>query len=144
MIGEGGCLCGAVRYRFDAEPFGAGYCHCSMCRKSSGAPVIAAASVPRGSLVIARGEESLRRYRSSPQVTRVFCATCGGQLFFDVADEPDSIDLWLGSLDDPDAVPPTFHIYAADQVAWLAIHDDLPRYAQGRKGQPPLPPKSSS
>lgn len=142
MTGEGGCLCGAVRYRFDAEPFGAGYCHCSMCRKSSGAPAIAAASVPRGSLVIAQGQEALRRYRSSPAVTRVFCATCGGQLFFDVADEPDSIDVWLGSLDDPGAVPPTFHIYVADKVAWFEIDDDLPRYAQGRKGQNPLTPSS--
>lgn len=138
MKAEGGCLCGAVRYRFDAEPFGAGYCHCSMCRKSSGAPVIAAASVPRGALVI-EGEAALRRYGSSAEVTRVFCGTCGGQLFFEIADEPDSIDFWIGSLDHPDAVPPTFHIYAADRVKWLDLHDDLPRYAAGRKGQIPMP-----
>ena len=144
MIGEGGCLCGAVRYRFDAEPTGAGYCHCSMCRKSSGAPVIAAASVPRDSLVILRGEESLRRYRSSAAVTRIFCTTCGGQLFFDIPDEPETIDFWIGSLDDPDAVPPTFHIYVADSVRWLDIHDDLPKYAQGRKGQQPISGEPSS
>ena len=138
MKAEGGCLCGAVRYRFDAEPFGAGYCHCSMCRKSSGAPVIAAASVPRAAMEIVRGEAELRRYQSSAEVTRVFCATCGGQLFFDISDEPDSVDFWIGSLDDPDAVPPTFHIYAGDQVKWLDIHDDLPRYAAGRKGTTPI------
>lgn len=132
MTIAGGCLCGAVRYRTDAEPWGAGYCHCSMCRKSSGAPVIAAASVPRDRLIIDDPSAALRRYRSSAAVTRLFCGTCGGQLFFDVADEPDSIDLWLGSLDDPAAVVPTFHIYDADRVAWLHIADDLPRYPQGR------------
>ena len=132
MILEGGCLCGAVRYRADAEPWGAGYCHCSMCRKSSGAPVIAAASVPRNALTITDPSAALRRYRSSAQVTRLFCGTCGGQLFFDIGDESDSIDLWLGSLDDPDMVAPAFHIYDADRVAWLRIADDLPRYPEGR------------
>jgi hypothetical protein len=132
VILEGGCLCGAVRYRADAEPWGAGYCHCSMCRKSSGAPVIAAASVPRAALAIADPSAALRRYRSSPAVTRLFCGTCGGQLFFDVSDEPESIDLWLGSLDEPDKLAPTFHIYEADRVNWLHIADDLPRYPKGR------------
>ena len=129
---KGGCLCGAVRYRFDAEPFGAGYCHCSMCRKSSGAPVIAAASLPRAAMEIVRGEAELRRYRSSDEVTRVFCGTCGGQLFFDIAGEPDSIDFWIGSLDEPGQVAPTFHIYEGDRVSWLDIADDLPRYERGR------------
>ena len=129
---EGGCLCGAVRYRTDAEPFNAGYCHCSMCRKSSGAPVIAAASVPTASFELLQGEAALKRYRSSEQVHRLFCGTCGGQLFFDVIDEPDTIDIWLGSLDEPDRVVPGYHIYDGDRVRWLHIADDLPRYKAGR------------
>jgi hypothetical protein len=36
----GGCVCGAVRYRIDAMPFDAGYCHCTLCRRSSGSPVL--------------------------------------------------------------------------------------------------------
>ena len=44
----GGCLCGAVRYELAAEgAFDAGYCHCSMCRRSTGAPVLAWALVRR-------------------------------------------------------------------------------------------------
>jgi hypothetical protein len=132
MIAEGGCLCGAVRYRFDAEPFNAGYCHCSMCRKASGAPVIAAASVPRDRLELLQGEAALVRYRSSPEVTRIFCGTCGGHLFFDVPAEPDSIDIWLGSLDAPDRVVPGYHIYTADAVAWHPVDDGTPRYPAGR------------
>ncbi|MFC3712845.1 GFA family protein [Sphingoaurantiacus capsulatus] len=132
MIAEGGCLCGAVRYRFDAEPTNIGYCHCSMCRKASGSPVIAACTLPRDRLQMLQGEDALVRYPSSPAVTRLFCGTCGGHLFFDIPDEPDTIDIWLGSLDEPDRVVPTFHIYAADAVAWHRIDDGLPRYPAGR------------
>ena len=45
-MGEGGCLCGALRYRLDAAPLDIGYCHCSMCRRSTGAPVLAWACIP--------------------------------------------------------------------------------------------------
>jgi len=131
---EGGCLCGAVRYRLDATPFDAGYCHCSMCRKASGAPVAAAASVPRDKLTITQGAERLRRYRSSATVERLFCETCGGQLFFDATTDADTIDFWLGSLDDPAAVAPAFHIYNADRVSWFEIADDRPRYPAARPG----------
>ena len=38
---EGGCLCGAVRYRVEGPPLHAGYCHCRMCQRAAGAPVVA-------------------------------------------------------------------------------------------------------
>ena len=37
---EGGCLCGAVRYRISAAPSHTDYCHCRMCQRSTGAPVV--------------------------------------------------------------------------------------------------------
>jgi len=63
MDWEGGCACGSVRYRLDAEPFDAGYCHCEICRRSSGAPVLAFASVPVAAFVVTKG--SPRRRKSS-------------------------------------------------------------------------------
>jgi hypothetical protein len=38
---EGGCLCGGIRYQISGEPRSADYCHCRMCRRTAGAPVVA-------------------------------------------------------------------------------------------------------
>ncbi len=45
-VREGGCLCGEVRYRIEAEPSDVAYCHCRMCQKTSGAPAMAWGTVP--------------------------------------------------------------------------------------------------
>lgn len=41
MTYEGGCRCGAIRYRITGEPLSAGFCHCRMCQRAAGAPVVA-------------------------------------------------------------------------------------------------------
>ena len=56
----GGCLCGAVRYRLDGEPFDCGWCHCRTCQLNSGAPAMAFASVRAGDWVVTAGD--LPRY----------------------------------------------------------------------------------
>jgi hypothetical protein len=53
---DGGCLCGRIRYRLTAAPFDAGYCHCTLCRRASGAPTLAFATVPLADLQWLRGE----------------------------------------------------------------------------------------
>ena len=130
MTLEGGCLCGAVRYRVDGQPFDAGYCHCSMCRKASGAPVVAWASARQADFEFTAGEP--RRFRSSERVERAYCGGCGAQLLFDNLAEPQTIDFAIATLDDPDAVAPTFHIYDANRIAWFETQDDLPRHKAGR------------
>lgn len=50
QVHEGGCLCGAVRYRITGEPKSVGYCHCRMCQRAAGAPVVAWATVPADAL----------------------------------------------------------------------------------------------
>ena len=64
----GGCLCGEVRYEADGAPFHKTVCHCSMCRRASGAPIVAWFSVPREELRWVQGAP--KRYRSSAQATK--------------------------------------------------------------------------
>ena len=82
---EGGCLCGAVRYRVEAEFKDVGYCHCRMCQRSAGAPVMAWDTVPAAAMAWTRGEP--RAYRSSERSERLFCPDCGTQLVFRNAGE---------------------------------------------------------
>ncbi len=125
---EGGCLCGAVRYRVTAEPIDSTYCHCRMCQRRSGAPAVATVEVPTGGLAFVQGEPAA--YRSSSMAQRLFCRDCGTELYFTLLDEPPSLSLNLGTLDDPEAVRPTKHIWTSSQVSWFDIDDGLPRHPE--------------
>ena len=87
----GGCLCGAIRYRISAEPRSADYCHCRMCRRAAGAPVVARLAVANQSFAWITGEPAV--YRSSQSAERLFCPNCGTQLA--LRDEPDYLDVTL-------------------------------------------------
>ncbi len=128
---RGGCLCGAVRYETDGAAFHESICHCSMCRRASGAPVVAWFSVPRPTLRIVAGSPSW--YRSSAKAERGFCPSCGSPLFFRSSLLSGEIDVTTASLDDPAQVPPRDQIYAAARIPWVATIDSLPSFAEARK-----------
>jgi hypothetical protein len=126
----GGCVCGAVRYRLASAPFDAGYCHCELCRRSSGAPVLAFATVPIADFVVTSGAPRVRR--SSSFGERGFCADCGTQLTMHVAHQSDTIDFTIASLDEPARVAPQFHLFDGSRIAWFDTDDDLARYERLR------------
>jgi hypothetical protein len=128
---EGGCLCGAIRYRLLSSPTDCGYCHCSLCRRAAGAPVLLFASVPRKDLAIMRGTP--RQHRSSTFGARWFCGDCGTQLYMQVDAEPATTDVTVASLDTPEAVPPGFHIWHGARIPWFDTADALERFPQGRQ-----------
>jgi hypothetical protein len=127
---EGGCLCGAVRYRAEGAPFHLTNCHCSICRRASGAPFLAWFAVPRATFRWLGAEPAY--YQSSTEARRGFCPRCGTQLSFSHRQLPDQIDLTTCSLDDPEALPPQDHIWTASKLGWVALDDGLPAYPQCR------------
>jgi hypothetical protein len=127
----GGCMCGAVRYVAEGEPFHPTLCHCRDCRRASGAPALAWFSVRRDALRWVQGTPAL--HRSSPGVERRFCAACGTQLTWHGDAAPDEIDVTIGSLDDPDAIAPLDHTCFSQRVRWLHLDDVLPRYPSLRE-----------
>jgi hypothetical protein len=100
----GGCFCGAIRDEADGVPFHQTNCHCSICRRTTGAPFVAWFSVQSDGFGIIKGQPA--RFSSSEKRTRSFCARCGTQLTFEHADFGDEIDVTTCSLDDPELVPP--------------------------------------
>ena len=129
---EGGCLCGAVRYRLTKAPLDSGYCHCRMCQRSSGAPLQASAEFPTDGFSFTKG--AAKAYRSSPGFLRHFCADCGSQLTFRAADEPTYVSVNLPTLDKPEALSPRTHIWTESRLPWFEVKDNLPRYE--REGPP--------
>ena len=130
LPGNGGCLCGAVRYEIRVRPTLAGYCHCSLCRHASGAPVLMFATVARADFEFVRG--SPRCYPSTSFGRRWFCGDCGTQLCMRVDHEPDTVDVTVASMDNADEVPPTFHIWHDARLAWFETADALVRHPHSR------------
>ena len=123
---KGGCFCGAVRFEAGSEPWHETVCHCSICRRTTGAPVVAWFTLKTADFRIVRGSPS--RFRSSAAATRTFCASCGTALTFQSDDHPDEIDVTIGSLDDPERVPPLSHTWRASGLSWARGGDGLPAY----------------
>ena len=129
MTMEGGCLCGAIRYRAEGTPYDETVCHCTMCRRASGAPMVAWFTVPVGAL---RWVGAPARYRSSAGAMRSFCATCGSALAFQRDELPGEVDLATATLDDPARVPPRDHTRTSTQLPWVILADGLPRFPETR------------
>lgn len=125
-MAEGGCLCGDVRYRLDAAPIDAGYCHCRICQRSAGAPVLAWGTWPSAAFRWIGGPPCV--YRSSAGGERLFCSRCGTQLLFRDSNNPDHVDVSLVTLDEPDAVPPEYHIWTRSRRVLFDTADRLPRH----------------
>lgn len=127
---DGGCLCGAIRYRASGPASHQSYCHCTICRRASGAPVVSWLTVPAKGFEFTRGQPA--RYDSSESAYREFCPQCGSQLTFRDRNKPDRVDITSASLDQPSLAPPKDHIWTQSQIDWFETGDTLPRYKTDR------------
>lgn len=131
---EGGCLCGAVRYRSTAPPVRGVICHCSMCRRHSGAPILAFVHFPRDSFRWTKGEPE--RYQSSEFAQRGFCPLCGSTLSMHEEVLDDRVQVTVGSLDEPGRVRMDDHVWTQEQIAWFEVEDELPRFDKSSTAVP--------
>ncbi len=127
---EGGCLCGAIRYQVEGEPFDADYCHCRSCQKSTGSAFGAWMDFKLSQVIWLKGQ--VTEFASSEFIRRGFCDKCGTSLTYRHTQYPDYSTLSIASLDDANQVKPKYHIYTDSQLNWLVIKDDCERYPQAR------------
>ncbi|MFD1613163.1 GFA family protein [Sphingomonas tabacisoli] len=123
----GGCHCGAVRYEIEGEAAHSGFCHCSDCRRSAGAPLVAWIAFPASGLTVTKGEAKV--YASSENGRRHFCPDCGtGLFYFNEVALPGIVDIQSATLDDPEAAIPDAHINVAERISWMATAHELPMF----------------
>ncbi|MBL6946694.1 MAG: GFA family protein [Rhodospirillales bacterium] len=125
---EGGCLCGEVRYRISGPVSPAAHCHCSMCRKAGGAPVVTWIAVKTAALLWLKSKPAI--YPSSKGCERAFCGNCGSQLTFHTDRYPDEVDITVGSLDQPELFEPVRHVRTASAIPWLCLDEHLPMHEE--------------
>jgi len=128
-IHQGGCACGAVRYRLNGALRPVVACHCGQCRRSL-TNYGAFTAVRRGGLAV-DGGDAITWYDSSPGVRRGFCSRCGSALFWDCAGN-DSVSVAAGTLDQPSGLRQVRHIYVADKADFYDIGDGLEQLPKGQ------------
>ena len=133
MAFDGGCLCGAVRYRIERKFLNAVHCYCDMCRKAHGTAFSTHAVMRPDQLIWLAGEKRLTRYESSPKAYREFCPDCGTHILVHGQTGDATLAVPAGTLDGDPELTITAHIFADECVGWYEIQDDLPRHA----GWPP-------
>ena len=123
----GGCLCGAVRYEISEPELGSMFCHCRMCQKFTGAPIMAGTTFLTETVRFIKKQPKF--YRSSEIAERGFCAACGAGLIYRGLVEQWTrwVLIFTASLDNPGNYPPTYHLGVESALPWLKVHDALPR-----------------
>lgn len=123
---NGGCWCGAVRYRVaDAFRY-ACICHCSRCRAATGSAFKPFAGIESDKLAVVEGGDVLLTV-GDQVLNDTRCATCGSLLFSVVRDGA-YVHVALGSLVDVPSIRPTHHIFVGSKAPWFEILDDLPQF----------------
>jgi len=134
---EGGCACGAVRFKISGDLFGSGVCHCRACQYATGGPPNYVVLAPRAGFAITKGEARVHRSTadSGNEVGRAFCADCGSPLYTETGEGMPFMPVKVGALDDPSTFKPQIHLYMEDAQPWHLTHDGLPQFPK----MPPMP-----
>jgi hypothetical protein len=122
----GRCLCGGVRFETDGRGI-MGYCHCSICRKWSGAIFTTNLNAERDGFRFLEGEDRIERYNAVDGSGRGHCRTCGSVVPGGPLDAP-WVAIGAGLLDADPGLRPAGHVWIESKVPWLELDDELPRF----------------
>ena len=127
---EGGCYCGAVRYRAEGDAVFKGQCHCRECQYITGGAPNLVMGVPERGFAFTRGASAaFRRSDLESPVTREFCARCGTHLLTRAPGLAGVVMLKVGTLDDPSVFGgPQMAIYTVDKQAFHHVPDGIPAF----------------
>ena len=134
MAIHGSCLCGGVTFEFDRADGPFEICHCSRCRKVSGAIGLPEITVKKEHFRLLSGAELIQSWSapilySPPPYTVTFCSRCGSPVPF-ATEDAEELGIPAGLLDGDPGVKPDKHIYVEHTPAWDAITDDLPTFTR--------------
>jgi hypothetical protein len=126
---SGGCLCGQVRYRAEAEPDFVGVCHCRNCQKQGGGAFSIVVAIPKPALSVEGSPKSYADRGDSGKILhRSFCPECGSSLFDEAEAMPNVAMIQAGTLDDARWIRPTMEIFCDSAQPWVQLGGDRTRF----------------
>jgi hypothetical protein len=143
-VREGGCACGAVRYRLTAEPLFVHCCHCRSCQRQTGSAFVINALIEADAVTALAGVATgVEVPRDSGGVQRIYrCPHCQVALY----SEYSRPELWFvraGTLDEPASVSPDVHIYTRSKLPWVKLEESTPSFEAYYEREALWPPASS-
>ena len=126
MVYRGSCLCGAVQFEYDGPSLWCAHCHCTMCQRAHGAPVVTWVGVTEDKARVSSGQD-LSWYHSSADSERGFCSTCGSSLFFRSGRWPGQLHIVRANIQGDIDTAPSSHAYWDSHAPWFEFEDALPR-----------------
>lgn len=136
---EGGCACGAIRFKIQGEPMGGGVCHCRSCQYATGGPPNYVLLAPKGGFSVTKGQPKVHTTtaESGNRVDRAFCPECGTPLYTAIdGDTLPFIPVKVGALDDPSNFTPGMHLFMDEAQPWHLVHPGAMQFPR----MPPAPP----
>jgi hypothetical protein len=133
FFAEGGCTCGAIRYRLTTKPMFVNCCHCRWCQRESGSAFALNAMMEADRVQLMQGEPEMVLTPSlsgkGQKITR--CPHCRIALWSNYAGAGDAVRfVRVGTLDDPDLLPPDIHIFTESKQPWVVLPPGMPAVAQ--------------
>ena len=123
---NGSCLCGTVHYEVEDQFLYSLNCHCSECRRTTGAAFKPFAGIQREKLQITAGADRLMLY-GEDSGHDAHCGRCGS-LLYSLVKQATTLHVTLGTLMDAPSIRPSAHIFVGSKAPWYTITDDLPQY----------------
>lgn len=126
---EGGCACGEIRYRMESRPMYVHCCHCYWCQRESGSAFALNAIIEADRVTLLTGKPEKVLIPSNSGKGQIFwrCSSCKIALWSNYAGAGDKIHfLRVGTLDQPERVPPDIHIYVNSKQPWVILPEGLP------------------
>lgn len=125
---EGGCQCGAVRYRINGAPLTLYLCHCKECQKQASSAFGMSLWLRRADLEHLSEAPKFwtRKADSGREVVCAFCPDCGSRLYHAESHDSEIVSLKAGSLDDTSWLRPVGHVWAKSKQPWVEIAESPP------------------
>jgi hypothetical protein len=135
-IHEGGCLCGAVRYRVEGNPEVAYICHCTNCKRYTGSAFGISVVFSKNAVQIIKGNLKMYEYRSdetSRWIKLEFCPNCGTAVTGVAEVAPSMRVVTVGTFDNPNWVKPQWAQFTRSALQWVVHSPNIEIYETNPK-----------
>lgn len=129
---SGSCSCGAIQFHMKDQVWNIVNCHCSICRKLTGAAFTTYIAAPENDYFINQGQEHLAIWKK-PQSTmqKHFCRLCGSPMYNTNPKYGNIKIVYMGTLEKGHPLRPKINIYCNDQLKWLNDLFEIENFPEG-------------